>query len=538
MHPSQSMPSSSITTAIGLYDDSEAASNLGKLIGDGFKLRQEAEHRHATTIPRLERHFPVLSLLLKCCGLLRSERGIFRNPLPWSILMVVVHVTPYILSSVLPRCAVSCKYADTQRCGMCTATLSDSAVNGYHTVAFSMLALLLSKNLAWTLHDTTSACKVQHEVDRLRLRYTLGSFAISIVWWALVPLIGLSFPGFVSMGDVIVGVSALIRAPFAATLSAAVLGSLTLIMATLTLEMKGIRAASKVGQTEHMSGSGDMLRRQLRYTATLHAAYHHANMLTQQAAVNIQVNILAFFCLAINSSLACLFVVFTGTWDENPDYATLLMIGNTVAINVFALVLCGFAAHITSITDSTIRSVQNQFSFAVANIFSKEHTNTFKSKNQNKNQKNSNGFRTAPLHVGTTGVGTGMMTMRNRNTQQQMSPSESQTIHGAGIRATSSARADPVTHGGTGGTKRTAEESMSNPSNKQVDASDAVVRDGVERAMMLQEIGVLNDLLSYAKEAGGFRLLGQRISYSFFLIAFTALLGVANIFVSRIKQQK
>ena len=277
----------SLTTAIRLYDDSESASNLWSLIGEGFKLRQEAEHRHATTIPPgLERSFPVLSVLLKLCGLLRSESGVFRNPLPWSLLMVVVNLVPYILSSVLPKCSVSCKYAaEADRCGLCTATLSDSAVNGYHTVAFSMLALLLSKNLAWTLQDTTAACKVQHEVDKLRLRYTLGSFAISIVWWALVPLIGLSFPGFVSLGDVVVGVSALIRAPFAATLSAAVLGSLTLIMATLTLEMKGIRAASKVGQTH----GGDMLRKQLRYTATLHAAYHHANMLTQQAAVNIQV---------------------------------------------------------------------------------------------------------------------------------------------------------------------------------------------------------------------------------------------------------
>ena len=45
--------------------------------------------------------------------------------------------------------------------------------------------------------------------------------------------------GFLSIGDTVVGVLALIRAPFAATLSAAVLGSLTLIMATLTLEMKG-----------------------------------------------------------------------------------------------------------------------------------------------------------------------------------------------------------------------------------------------------------------------------------------------------------
>ena len=175
-------------------------------------------------------------------------------------------------------------------------------------------------------------------------------------------------------------------------------------------------------------------------------------------------NILAFFCLAINSSLACLFVVFTGTWRENPDYATLLMIGNTVAINLFALVLCGFAAHITSITDSTIRSVQNQFSFGVAKcILSRE--------------------RRRAAGAGAAGAG------------PAVAPGDG------------AEQADPV-------------------------------REGVDRATMLQEIQVLNDLLAYAKESGGFRLLGQRISYSFFLIAFTALLGVANIFVSRIKQQK
>ena len=56
-----------------------------------------------------------------------------------------------------------------------------------------------------------------------------------------------------------------------------------------------------------------------------------------------------------------------------------------------------------------------------------------------------------------------------------------------------------------------------------------------ELQKMMQQISVLNDLLAYAKEAGGFRILGQRITYSFFLIAFTALLGVANLFLSRIK---
>ena len=446
-----------------LYD--EDAASVTRLIGEGFELRREIEENRASNIPDLESSFPVLSLLLKFCGLLRSREGIFRNPLPWSALMTFVCILPYILSSILPRCPMDCRFIQNsfgKTCGMCTATLSDSAVNGYHTVAFSMLALFLSRKMAWTLYETTTACKVKHEIDKVRLRYTLGCFVISFIWWALVPLIGLSFPGFVSIGDVIVGLSALVRAPFAATLSAAVLGSLTLIMATLSLEMKGIRAASKVGLGPGGGSSGDMLQKQLRYTATLHAAYHHANLITQQAAVNIQFNILAFFALAINSSLACLFVCFMGEWDENPDYATVLMIGNTVAINVFALVLCGFAAHITSITDSTIRSVQNQFMISIAAALSRE--------------------------------------------------SEQDTGNGS--------------DDDDGKSKGKAATKMFEKRQRKAE----------EESTTLQQIGILSDLLSYAREAGGFRILGQRISYSFFLICFTALVGVTNLFVSRMKK--
>ena len=88
----------------------------------------------------------------------------------------------------------------------------------------------------------------------------------------------------------------------------------------------------------------------------------------------------------------CLMICFdgihvVGTLSANhshpeSDYATLLMIVNTVALNLFALVLCGFAAHITSITDSTIRSVQNQFSFGVADTFARSISNNTNTSNE------------------------------------------------------------------------------------------------------------------------------------------------------------